>query len=645
MNRPTLPRVLALASILVPLAHAANADVIHVRPGASGSSTGASWSDAFRRLDDALAFAAQGDEVWVAQGRYTPANESSSFVIPVGVAVYGGFAGNETERDQRRPALRPTVLSGDINNDDTTESSSLGWPYTVRLNTPNAGHVVMITGPGAPGDHATLDGFRIEKGAYGPSGTPSGDPLLYGSGLYAVDAAVLVNDCDFSDNLAAFGNGGAIYLFNTQADITNCTFDHNLAYQGSGGAIYAGGDTALFASDCTFTSNMTVATHGMTGQGGAIQLATTLPVTIQSSVFSANIAKPFYTGSYEIPRGGAISSFCLTDPAVLIRECVFRSNQAAYGAAIMLWNPAALLNCAITGNTAFAYDAGSVTQGGRGAGVMAQWTDVEIINCTVANNTGREHVGVSIVETMPSFPAHGLILNSIVWGNVALGEDVSPRKTGVAGTYDAENSCIQLLFTADPGEDPIEPDKYPGSTESNPMLVNAPGGNVHLLASSPCIDTGANAFVPSDAPLDLDRHTRIFRGLPGPGAAVVDMGAFEFDAASSCTPSVTIDASATFTCAADPATLAVAVVGTGPFTYQWRRDGSNIPSPGPAITTADPGLYDCLVANACGSVASIAILIAPGGPDCGVCPSDVNGDTDSDVLDFLDFIDAFGTGC
>ncbi len=631
--------VMACVCVMSGVAGSACGGVIYVRPGANGASTGASWGDAFRRVDEALALAAAGDEVWVAEGRYVPRDASSSFVIPAGVALYGGFAGDEVERGERRPALRPTVLSGDINNDDTTEFSSLGWPYTVRLNTSNAGHVVVA---GGSGDVVTLDGFRIEKGAYGPAGTPSGDPLLYGSGLYASGASVVVNDCVFVENFAAFGHGGAIYLFNAEATITNCTFDHNLAYQGSGGAIFAGGETALAVSACTFTSNMTVATHGQTGQGGAIQLATTLAAVIEGSVFNANVAKPFYAGSYEIPRGGAISSFCLTDPTTVIRACVFRSNQAAYGGAIMLWNPAALSNCAISGNTAFAYDAGSVTQGGRGAGIMAQWADVEIINCTVANNTGREHVGVSIVETLPNFAAHGLILNSIVWGNVALGEDVSPRKTSVAGSYDAENSCIQLLFTADPGEDPIEPDKYPGSTEADPTLVNAAIGNVHLLAGSPCIDTGENAFVAPDMALDLDGHVRIFRGLPGPGAAVVDMGAFEFDAAASCTPSVTIDASALVTCAGDPATLAASVVGTGPFTYQWRRDGVGVPSGGASITTSEPGLYDCIVANACGGVASNSVFVGPGGPDCGACPADVNGDGEPDVLDLLDFLDSFG---
>ena len=71
---------------------------------ADGSATGASWTDAFTTLQDALAVVSDGDQIWVAEGVYYPDmgggqidnDRSASFRIPSGVALYGGFAGNET---------------------------------------------------------------------------------------------------------------------------------------------------------------------------------------------------------------------------------------------------------------------------------------------------------------------------------------------------------------------------------------------------------------------------------------------------------------------------------------------------------------------------------------------------------------------
>ena len=74
------------------------------------------------------------------------------------MAVYGGFAGTETARDQRNPAANVTILSGDIDNNDS-QTPIITDLTTVTGNTTNSYHVV--TG-GATG--ATLDGFTITAG-------------------------------------------------------------------------------------------------------------------------------------------------------------------------------------------------------------------------------------------------------------------------------------------------------------------------------------------------------------------------------------------------------------------------------------------------------------------------------------------------
>jgi hypothetical protein len=90
-------------------------EVWFVDGDAVGINNGKSWQDAFADLQDALANATSGDQIWVAEGTYTPGNSRTSTFRPgSGVYMYGGFAGNETEIGQRNIATYPTILSGEI---------------------------------------------------------------------------------------------------------------------------------------------------------------------------------------------------------------------------------------------------------------------------------------------------------------------------------------------------------------------------------------------------------------------------------------------------------------------------------------------------------------------------------------------------
>ncbi|MEZ5303869.1 MAG: hypothetical protein R3F11_24985 [Verrucomicrobiales bacterium] len=104
------------------------AATVHVKPGAdpANSASGASWAAA-TNLQRALAIAEDGDEIWLMSGVYfpdegegaSPDDRASTFLMKLGVAVYGGFAGTETALEQRaNPPAAPTVLSGDLTQDD-----------------------------------------------------------------------------------------------------------------------------------------------------------------------------------------------------------------------------------------------------------------------------------------------------------------------------------------------------------------------------------------------------------------------------------------------------------------------------------------------------------------------------------------------
>ncbi|MBN1164041.1 MAG: hypothetical protein JXB45_05660 [Candidatus Krumholzibacteriota bacterium] len=108
-----------------------NAGTIFVDVTATGANNGSSWTDAYTDLQTALGTAVPGDEIWVAAGTYKPTTgsfRSATFQLVNGVALYGGFYGNETMIGQRDWTKYVTVLSGDIG--------------TVGVNTDNSYHVV-----------------------------------------------------------------------------------------------------------------------------------------------------------------------------------------------------------------------------------------------------------------------------------------------------------------------------------------------------------------------------------------------------------------------------------------------------------------------------------------------------------------------
>jgi len=122
--------------------------IIYVDAYATGSDNGMSWASAYTDLQDALARAANdcGSEIWVAKGIYSPGDSTTdTFTIPDDVKVYGGFAGNETSKDDRDYVANKTYLSG--------------YSGTVRNN-----KIVTM------GDKTILDGFIVKEGKRGIEG-------------------------------------------------------------------------------------------------------------------------------------------------------------------------------------------------------------------------------------------------------------------------------------------------------------------------------------------------------------------------------------------------------------------------------------------------------------------------------------------
>ncbi|MFL2833655.1 MAG: right-handed parallel beta-helix repeat-containing protein, partial [Coraliomargaritaceae bacterium] len=213
------------------------------------------WETAYNDLQDALAMtvSGRGDQVWIAQGTYYPIDinnqaefdRTATFYIKDHVSLYGGFIGSETDLAQRDWESYPTILSGEIWQDQSY--------WSVHVTTIDNNTVIF-------------DGITITKGnANGTDNNTDRAAAVYGGGN------VTATNCTFSGNSA--NSGGVAYSGTWTA--TNCTFSGNSA--DIGGVAYRGTWTA---TNCTFTGNSA-------GDGG---VAYNVTWTATNSTFSGNSA-------------------------------------------------------------------------------------------------------------------------------------------------------------------------------------------------------------------------------------------------------------------------------------------------------------------------------------------------------------------
>jgi predicted outer membrane repeat protein len=310
--------ILAVSLSILSANSARAAGIVYVNVNSSGTvQDGTSWATAYKSLQAALTATAPGNQVWVAGGTYLPTTVgdfNASFFLQNGIAIYGGFAGNEPPTFNlalRNFGLNTTILSGTI-----------GFPGV------NSHHVVQAL----PGTDATavLDGFSIIGGV--ANGVPAVDQSGGGILISANATPTLANDVVTGNTAKVEGGGVEILAGPSTVTFTSCTFTTNSAPDGGG--VMARSATVF--TSCNFTSNTaTTMAGGLDVKAGNS--------TLTFCTFTSNSA----------PLAGGMNTVALA----ILSNCSFLTNHATAGngGGLLVGAGGAGTNvgtCAFNGNTA-----------------------------------------------------------------------------------------------------------------------------------------------------------------------------------------------------------------------------------------------------------------------------------------------------
>ena len=243
-SRKSLLMLLAVAALTL-LSSPLSADIWYVDGTTSGDGT--SWAQGFETIAEAVADANALDEVWVKAGTYAVASQID---VHKPIGIYGGFAGDESERSRRDWANNTTTIDGQ-----------------------GSTRILNIT------DEPIIDGVILTNGYYDANTVSSdGGGAVYIGGGASWNKTARISNCIMSNNITnadpiggeGFKGGGAIYIGTGNSIFTNCIIINN-ATNAYGGAmnLYSGSPEFI---NCTISKNTALKGGGayLQGVGGPV---------------------------------------------------------------------------------------------------------------------------------------------------------------------------------------------------------------------------------------------------------------------------------------------------------------------------------------------------------------------------------------
>ncbi len=315
----------AIFILALGIASAANAQVrFYVDAAKPAGGNGSSWAAAFRHLQDALAVAnalpapppgQPRAEIWVRTGTYypdegtgrTPDLRTNYFSPADGVRLYGGFAGTETTLHQREIPANPTVLSGDLKQNDLP-----GFFNT----TDNAFHVVQFMNVG---NATVIDGF-IVSGGYADGNDANLESV--GGGIHVVFSSPVISRCVLTRNFSRLPGAG-VRLASSNSLILNCRFVANHSQTAGGGLAFSSSNSSLASPHifgCEFLANSAEA------YSGAIRITLSFNATLR-------LTNSTIHGNHAPSTGGLGAALTNANAQVLVTGCILWGNRDDTGEA------------------------------------------------------------------------------------------------------------------------------------------------------------------------------------------------------------------------------------------------------------------------------------------------------------------------
>lgn len=254
------------------------------------------------------------------------------FVLPSGVAMYGGFAGNETIKNDlptgrhKYQMKYQTALVGDIDTNDKASQQLIIYPENTT-RTDNATHVLTLQ-MGVTQDNTNdgnkptiVSGFLIAAGnASGANTSANGR----GGGIYVVNSNdgnaqsrfFRISQCNFANNYGM--RGGAIYVDNSCTNqlsaISYCSIFNNVAgkrgsSENEGGGMWIDGTATVY--NCNINNNT----------NGGIRLSSTSKI-VNCSVIANTVSAADLTtdGASNSIDGGAVYNSVLWHSTALSKQ-------------------------------------------------------------------------------------------------------------------------------------------------------------------------------------------------------------------------------------------------------------------------------------------------------------------------------------